>query len=223
MCDRFTLMVSASDLQDELDLGMIPEDYHPSYNVAPTQNVAVICDGRQKQIEFFRWGLIPSWAKDTVIGTRLINARAETIQAKPSFKSPFARRRNVILSSGFYEWPSRAGNKEPVYIYLNQQKVFAFAGLWEEWLSPEGSRIRSTTIITCPANDLIAPYHDRMPVILDKKSMWRWIDPNRSLPEAQQLLVPFPAGLMSLHPVSPEVNNLRNDHPGLIRPIPQLF
>lgn len=223
MCGRFTLILDPGDLQEELDLGGIPEEYKPRYNIAPTQDVAVVRDNKAKQVELFKWGLIPSWAKDTTIGTRLINARSETIQEKPSFKSPFARRRNLILTSGFYEWRMQGGTKMPVFIYLNAQKVFAFAALWEEWLSPDGNRILSTTIITCPANDLIGEFHDRMPVILDKKSMWKWIDPNRSLHEAQQLLAPYPADRMSLYTVSAEVNSPKSDHPGLIKPIPQLF
>ncbi len=223
MCGRFTLILDPGDLQEELDLGGIPDEYKPRYNIAPTQDVAVVRDNKIKQVEMFRWGLIPSWAKDTTIGTRLINARSETIQEKPSFKSPFARRRNIILTSGFYEWRIQGSLKEPVYIHLKEQKVFAFAALWEEWLSPDGNRIHSTTIITCPANDLIGDFHDRMPVILDKRAMWRWIDPNRSLHEAQQLLSPYPSEGMSFHPVSAEVNSPKNDHPGLIKPIPQLF
>ncbi len=227
MCGRFTLILDPGDLQDELDLGGIPEEYAPRYNIAPTQPVAVVREEKTRQVEMFHWGLIPSWAKDMAIGNKLINARSETLQEKPSFRSPFSKRRNLILSSGFYEWrqidqTGRQG-KEPLFIHLKDARAFAFAGLWEEWLSPEGERIHSTTIITCPANSLISDFHDRMPVILDKKNMWEWINPENSLPALQQLLIPFPSDQMDYHPVSMDVNSPRNDRPNLIEPMRKLF
>jgi len=220
MCGRFTLILDPGDLQDELDLGGIAEEYSPRYNIAPTQPVAVVRDAKARQVEMFRWGLIPSWAKDMAIGNKLINARSETLQEKPSFRSPFSKRRNLILSSGFYEWrPITQGGrqgKEPVFIHLKDARAFAFAGLWEEWLSPTGEKIHSTTIVTCASNPLIGEFHDRMPVILDKKAMWEWINPKLTPPSLQELMIPYPAEKMEYFPVSPMVNSPRIDRPDLI-------
>ncbi len=223
MCGRFTLVLEPGDLEDEFDLGGISEDYTPRYNIAPTQPVAVVRDAVKRNVEMFRWGLVPSWAKDISIGNKLINARAETLHEKPSFKQALSKRRNLILSSGFFEWRKTGTRKDPLFIKLHDQHAFAFAGLWEEWLSPEGEKVQSTTIITCAANPLIAEFHDRMPVILDRQQMWTWLNPALNVEQARQLLLPFDADQMEAYPVTPRVNSPLFDSPECIERVETLF
>lgn len=221
MCGRFVLILEPGDFEDDFDLGGIPESYLPRYNIAPTQPVAIVRNPIERKVEMFRWGLIPSWAKDMTIGSRLINARAESLAEKPSFRNALSRRRNVILTSGFYEWKpggtlANPKGKIPVFIHMKDNKPFAFAGLWEEWHSPEGETVRSTTIITTSSNSLISPFHDRMPVILDDAKRWQWLDPATSQKEALSLLAPYPAGEMTYYPVGTMVNNPSYDSPECI-------
>ena len=213
MCGRFTLTIEASDLQQEFGLEDIPVDWRPRYNIAPSQPVAVISNDQPKTIRMMRWGLIPSWAKDKSIGDRMINARAETLADKPSFKRAFSQQHCLILADGFYEWLREGGKKSavPYYFHLKTGRTFAFAGLWELWRS-ETENIYSCTIITCEANSLVAPIHDRMPVILDEKSRLSWLMPGK-ISEYQGLLKPFLAENMETFPVSPLVNNPANDAP----------
>jgi putative SOS response-associated peptidase YedK len=186
----------------------MPAQVISRYNIAPTQAVAVVRDREQKNVELFHWGLVPSWAKDTSIGSRLINARAETINEKPSFRTAFAKRRCLILADGFYEWQhSSGGRSQPYYFQLNPHKAFTFAGLWETWQTPEGAPLLSCTIITCAANARVAPVHDRMPVILDRQRMWSWLSPTALPADLQSLLVPFPTEYMTAYPVSPQINS----------------
>jgi putative SOS response-associated peptidase YedK len=223
MCGRFTLILEPGDLEDEFDLGGIPEGYIPRYNIAPSQPVAAVRDSDKRQVEFFHWGLIPSWAKDRSISSKMINARAETLHEKPSFKTALSKRRNLIFTTGFFEWRKTGSSKEPLLIRLQNQRAFAFAGLWEEWLSPEGERIQSTTIITCPANPLIAEFHDRMPVILDKSNMWTWLDQSLTIDETKKLLTPYDSALMEYYPVTSGVNSPSFESPECIIPQPRLF
>jgi putative SOS response-associated peptidase YedK len=221
MCGRFTITVNADTMQQELGLVGMPEHYQPRYNVAPSQPVAVVADGERRQGEWMRWGLIPSWAKDTAIGNRLINARAETLAEKPSFRSAFAKRRCLILADGFYEWQKGAGpdgRAQPYLFRLEDQKPFAFAGLWEFWRSPEGEEVRSCTIITCEANDCVAPVHHRMPVLLSGDNLWNWLSPEQP-GSLQKLLQPYPPELMARYPVSTRVNSPDFDLPALIEPV----
>jgi putative SOS response-associated peptidase YedK len=208
MCGRFTLILDPADLQDQLDLGNIPAEVFPRYNIAPTQPVAVVRDRDEKNIELFRWGLIPAWAKDVSIGNRMINARSETLSEKPSFRAAFARRRCLILADGFFEWQhSSKTHSQPYYFQLEPHKAFAFAGLWESWQPAEGAPLLSCTIITCAANARVAPLHDRMPVILEGERMWDWLSPSALPNDLQSLLVPYPAENMTSYPVSPRVNS----------------
>jgi putative SOS response-associated peptidase YedK len=226
MCGRFVLILDPGDFEDEFDLGGIPQSYLPRYNITPTQPVAVVRDPKSRKVEMFRWGLIPFWAKDASIGSRLINARAETLAEKPSFKYALAKRRNLILASGFYEWrpvdpltnPKSKG-KVPLFIHMKDNKPFVFAGLWEEWKSQDGEVIHSTTIITTNSNAMIAPFHERMPVILDNEKMHLWLDPTRKLDEIVSLLQPYPAEVMEYHPVSSVVNSPAYDNPICIKEI----
>jgi putative SOS response-associated peptidase YedK len=219
MCGRFTLFIPPGELVDEFDLDDLPSDYTPRYNIAPSQPVFIVRDSTSRIVEMYRWGLIPYWAKDPNIGYKMINSRAETVAEKPSFRNLIVNKRNIIFSTGFYEWMKIGSTKEPEFIHLKDERVFAFAGLWDEWLSPDGKKIRSTTIITCPANTLVVKYHDRMPVILDKENMWKWLDPTATPLQAQQMLLPFDPDRMISYPVSTLVNNPRVDTPELIQPI----
>lgn len=194
---------------------------HPSYNVAPTQEVAVVVqrDGRTS-LEGMRWGLIPFWAKDPSIGSRMINARAESIADKPAFKRSLRDRRCLVLADGFYEWQKSDGAKIPVYIRLKSGRPFAFAGLYDLWNPPSGGPIASCTIITTGPNDLMTPIHNRMPVILGKAEDRTWLD--AAIREPQQLLSllnPFPAGEMEAYRVSTLANSPRNNSPALIQPL----
>ncbi len=207
MCGRFTLIVDPVSLQEDLDLQEAPADLHLSGNIAPTMPVAVVKDAENRKVEMFRWGLIPSWAKDPAIGSRLINARAETLHEKPAFRSPFARQRCLILADGFYEWKKQPGGRpQPFHFKLETEKPFAFAGLWDIWQTPDGQKLPTCTIITCAANECVAPYHDRMPVIFDAGSMWGWLDYRQRIPELQSLLRPYPADQMIVQPASTAIN-----------------
>lgn len=228
MCGRFILILEPGDLEEELDLGGIPESYLPRYNIAPTQQVAAIRDGIERNVEMVKWGLIPRWAKDPSIGSRLINARSETLTEKPSFRNLLGTHRGLILSSGFYEWNKNPHpvykQKQPLLFTLTDEKVFAYAALWDEWKSPTGEIIPTTTIITTQANTLLESFHDRMPVILDKDSMWEWMRPELKIPSALGLLQQYPADKMGFYPVDSMVSNPRNDHPDCIkRTQPALF
>ena len=230
MCGRFTL-ASDSDAMNQMFFEFtVPVNLAPRYNISPTQDVAVIAntqietDGysEKRQVEFFHWGLIPSWAKDPKIGNRMINARSETLAEKPSFRSAYRRRRCLILADGYYEWKQIPGDrrKQPIYIRLQSQKPFVLAGLWETW-QPEGAvePIRSCTIITCPPNALLEKIHHRMPVILPQDAYSEWLGSEpKSADVLQPLLVPYVDAEMEAYPVSTFVNRPMNDSPECIAP-----
>lgn len=223
MCGRFTLALDLEGLRQSFPWLALPErDLRPRYNIAPTQPVAVVANNHPQQLDFFVWGLIPPWAKDPTIGSRLINARAETLAEKPAFRNAYRRRRCLILADGFYEWRKEAGtaHKTPMYIRLKSGEPFAFAGLWEVWNSPLGDVVLSCTIITTAANDLVATIHDRMPVILPREAYDRWLDPADQRPtELAPLLKPYPAEEMEAYAVSTQVNNSAYDGPECILPV----
>jgi putative SOS response-associated peptidase YedK len=212
MCGRFTLTLDPGELQESLNLGEITFDYMPRYNIAPTHPVAVVRDAQLRKVELFRWGLVPSWAKDISIGDRMINARSETLTEKPSFKNAFARRRCLILADGFYEWHRAPGAaKTPYYFRLKSGKPFAFAGLWEFWRSSEGDELRTCTIITCAANTLVAEHHERMPVILPLEVHYPWLAAQTPATNLVQLLAPYNPDEMTAFAVSKAVNSPEND------------
>jgi putative SOS response-associated peptidase YedK len=218
MCGRYTITIDAERVREDLGIVQMPADFTPRFNVAPTQPIAVVADADTRAAEWMRWGLIPSWAKDPSIGSKLINARAETVNEKPSFRAAFAKRRCLILADGFYEWQKGAGAKgrsQPYYFRREDGKPFAFAGLWEFWKSPEGEPIRSATIITTAANDLVRPVHERMPVMLSSDALWGWLE-GASESELLALLKPYPPEQMMRFPVSPMVNRPEYDRPDLI-------
>lgn len=222
MCGRFTLTADTEQLQRAFPDYTFPPQSAPRFNIAPTQPIlAVVNDGRNTA-DFFVWGLIPSWAKDPEIGNRLINARGETLAEKPSFRGSYKYKRCLIFADGFYEWKTETGTKvkTPYFIRLESGLPFAFAGLWDEWNSPDGSQIKSATIITTEPNALMAHLHDRMPVILPPYAYTQWIDPEPQKPGGlQQLLTPFVAERMTAHPVSTLVNSPANDLPEVIQPV----
>ncbi|MCZ6603891.1 MAG: SOS response-associated peptidase, partial [Alphaproteobacteria bacterium] len=198
MCGRYTLTTPSQAIVDLFALDPGP-NLAPRYNIAPTQAVfAVRLDpSGGREAAQLRWGLVPSWAKDPQIGNRMINARAETVREKPSFRSAFKGRRCLIAADGFYEWqkqkPGTKGGKQPYWITLADRGPFAFAGLWEHWTDGQGSKLETCTIVTCPANDLVAPIHPRMPVILGPQDHAQWLDPETAPDAAASLLRPYPA------------------------------
>jgi putative SOS response-associated peptidase YedK len=234
MCGRFSLAVDQKTLAETFTEFEIPAELGPRYNIAPSQPVAVVANNGQNKVEFFQWGLIPSWAKDPQIGQRMINARAETLAEKPSFKTAYKRRRCLVLADGFYEWritPSsppkgrgKGGAKTPMYIRLASGEPFAFAGLWESWRGAEDSTILSCTIITTTPNEFMAEIHNRMPVILPRSAYATWLDPvERNPDQLQELLKPYPAEQMTAYPVSRIVNSPQNDTPDCIIPVKGLI
>jgi len=228
MCGRVRLPTDFSDIKIQLrfdDLAAAP-NLRPSWNIAPTQQLlTTIRDPATgaRQPVMMRWGLIPSWAKDESIGARLFNARGETVHALNSFRGAWrAGRRCLVVTDGFYEWRKK-GDKQPFAIARAEGQLTVMAGLWEEWTSPAGERIRSCTIITTTANELIAPLHDRMPVVLAEDDWPAWLgEVPATEAELRALLKPFPAERMKLWPVSRDVGNWRNDGPHLVDPITTL-
>ncbi len=222
MCGRFTLTVDPGQLQEAFPWVEFPVDFPARYNIAPTQPVAVVPNDGKNRLDFFNWGLIPFWAKDPKIGYRLINARAESIAEKPSFRGSFKYKRCLILADGFYEWQTQPGTKTkiPMYIHMKDRSPFAFAGLWDNWHSDDGSEIRSCTIITTQPNELVEKIHNRMPVILPKDGYTDWIKEGENDPEVlKSLLQPYPGDEMAAFSVSTQVNSPQNDTPEVILPV----
>jgi len=221
MCGRFALTIDPADLQDAFPEFIFPAQAAARFNIAPTQPVLVLPNDASNKADFFVWGLIPSWAKDPEIGSRLINARAETLAEKPSFRSAYKYHRCLIFSDGFFEWQVRPSSqsKVPHFIRLKSGEPFVFAGLWEHWQSPDGSELKSTTIITTSPNELMASIHNRMPVILPRHAYMQWLDPlPRSPVEMNKLLSPYPAEEMEAYPISTLVNSPANDRPEVVLP-----
>jgi putative SOS response-associated peptidase YedK len=218
MCGRFALAARPEAVAALCGLPE-PPDLFARYNVAPTQLVAVVGDvGRGRRLALLRWGLIPSWAGADAGRTALINARAETVADKPSFRDALRHRRCLIPTSGFYEWAKDGGRRQPYLFRMKDGSPFALAGLWDVWDGPKG-RVPSCAVITTAANGLVAPVHDRMPVILPPEDFGTWLDPAVTDPaELLPLLKPFPAGLMEAVAVGPRVNSTRNDDPGCAEP-----
>ncbi len=221
MCGRFTLTLSPEELQAAFPFFDIPGDLPPSFNIAPSQPIPVVINDGGNRLDFYSWGLIPSWTKPDKVGKySLINARSETAAEKASFKNSFRRRRCVILADGFYEWSKSAAGKAktPYYITLKDHSAFVFAGLWEIWNSPEGDAVRTACILTTQPNAVVKPVHDRMPVILPRESISTWLDEDEVRPEALQgLMVPLSADLMQAYPVSTFVNSPKNNSPQCIQ------
>ena len=221
MCGRFTLWLQFGDLVKAFPGLTFPEFLPPRYNIAPTQDVAVVPNDGLEQVQLFRWGLVPFWAKDPSIGNRMINARAETVAEKPAYRAAYRRRRCLVLADGFYEWRKEPGSrtKTPMYIQLASGEPFAFAGLWEVW-RPDDTPLFTHTIITTEPNALLEPIHNRMPVILPREAYDRWLDPAEQRSGSfSDLLVPYPAEELAAYPVSTYVNSPGNDSPVCVEPL----
>jgi putative SOS response-associated peptidase YedK len=221
MCGRFTLTVNPAEVQETFSPYAFPQQFAPRFNIAPTQPVLAIPNDDQNTADFFVWGLIPMWAKDPTIGSRMINARGETLEEKPAFRGSLKYKRCLILADGFYEWKGAEGKKvkTPFFIHMKNRKPFAFAGLWDSWNSPDGSLVKSCTIITTEPNELTGIIHNRMPVILHPRDYAKWLDPSPQTPDhLKPLIKPFPADLMDAYPVSTLVNTPANDIPELVVP-----
>jgi putative SOS response-associated peptidase YedK len=219
MCGRFTLVSPFVAVTERFHAPAPRGDLRPRYNIAPGQDVLCVIRDGENRIETLRWGLIPFWAKDPAIGNRFINARAETLAEKPSFRNACARRRCLVVADGFFEWRPAGKRKVPVYIFLKSKKPFGFAGLYESWKDSGGKEIRTCTIITTDANDLVQPIHDRMPAILPEAAEDRWLDPGEGSSERYlSLLKPYPSAEMAAFDVTPIVNSVGHDAPDCITP-----
>ena len=221
MCGRYALYGPTSRKNREVIAFLDRElEFGGTYNAAPTQLLPVyrVSTEHGHELRLLRWGLIPFWAKDAAIGARMINARGETVAEKPAFRAAFSRRRCLVPMSGFYEWQRDAARKVPHFIHLLNSEVFAAAGLHEFWPGKDGAApVESFTIITTDANELVRPLHDRMPVILQEADYDAWLDPeNKDTGKLKGLLRPYPAGEMRAYPVSPRVNNAKNNDAELI-------
>lgn len=220
MCGRFTLITDIQTVGRTFNAS-VPASMQtaPRYNVAPTQDVVAVMNNGERHLEMLRWGLVPSWAKEESIGSRMINARSETLAEKSSFKKLLHNRRCVIVADGFYEWAQQPGTKSktPMYITLENHEPFAFAGLWDGWRTPSGQQLRTCTIITTEPNALMASIHNRMPALLLPDALNSWLDPEvQDEQELRHLLNPYPTELMVARPVSRLVNNPKYDSAELI-------
>jgi len=219
MCGRYTLKATPEVVADQFHFEEL-SDLKPRYNIAPSQLVAcvrVTSGSTTREGGMLRWGLIPSWAKDPAIGVKLINARAETVAEKPSFRKSFKQRRCLMLADGFYEWQKEGRVKQAYYIRLKSERPFAFAGLWDHWASADGKTIESCVLLTTDPNAVMAPIHNRMPVILNPDTYDDWLDPDpQDVVRLATLLGSYPAEEMVANPVSRLVNNPRFDDPRCI-------
>jgi len=229
MCGRFALRASLHQLIDQFLFTPGPDlTLKPRFNIAPTQPIMAVRYGNDdcpRELAAFHWGLVPSWANDPDMGARMINARSETVAAKPSFREAFRHRRCLIPADGYYEWQKEGRRKQPHFFHRADHQPFAFAGLWESWTDPQSGQSReSTTILTRAANDVTRPIHDRMPVILEVEDYERWLDPRLTDQDSLQSLVmsPGPEDL-AVDRVSMRVNSPRNDDEGCLEPPRELF
>ncbi|NNJ12275.1 SOS response-associated peptidase [Chloroflexales bacterium ZM16-3] len=220
MCGRYTLSATGGQVAERFDIADTPQ-LTPRYNIAPTQAVPLVRVGPEgRELALLRWGLVPSWAKDLAIGAKMINARSETVAEKPSFRAALRQRRCLILADGFYEWQAAPGGKQPFYFRVHAGAPFAMAGLWESWRGPDDVAVQTCTILTTRANPLLAPLHDRMPVILPPDEYRLWLDPDmREAGPLEHLFEPFPAEAMESYPVGKGVNRVANDSAALIAPL----
>ncbi len=224
MCGRYALIKLSAVLNHFPWIEQPPLFPEPKFNIAPSQSVAVVTNENDPPtVDFVRWGLVPSWAKDGSItaGSRMINARAETVAEKPAFKRLLKNQRCMIPADAFYEWKKNPGEKikTPYCFQLKDKRPFAFAGLFDTWRSPDGNQLRTCTIITTAANQLLEPFHNRMPVILKDEHCRRWVGPGE-LPRDNiaEILAPYPADEMTAVPVSSSVNSVKNQGPELMQP-----
>lgn len=218
MCGRFAVSITTDQIE-KLIPGISKLDIPKNFNVAPSQSIAALKQG-SNEIEFFHWGLIPFWAKDRSISYKMINARAETVHEKPSFKNALKKRRCIIPASGYYEWKKEDDGKQPYYIKPKNDDLFLFAGLWEKWTDKEsGEIVESATIITTDATEAIQDVHHRMPAMITKEHVDIWLKEDYQLDELQQLILPNSSIELEFHPVSKMVNKPLNNSPECLKPI----
>jgi len=220
MCGRYTLTATPEEIQQAFQLNSVPP-LEPRYNIAPTQPVPIITSEQRDVLTIVQWGLIPSWSKDASIASKLINARAETVDEKPSFRTSFKRRRCLIPADGFFEWKAgdKGEKKKPQFISVGDRELFAFAGLWDIWNSPHGDPVYTCTIITSEPNELIKSIHNRQAVILDKNQYSDWLADDTPLPALKDMLRPFAAERMKVYEISTLVNNATVDTPAILEPV----
>jgi len=223
MCGRFTLFASFEIILEEFDIQRSIEEifYEASYNIAPTQLVlSIINDGQINRMGYLKWGLIPSWAKDEKVASKLINARSETVDEKPSFKNSFNKRRCIIPMDSFYEWNREGKSKTPMRIKMKDDALFGVAGIWDSWKSSSGEVIHTCTILTTEPNELMKDIHDRMPVIIPKEQQSLWLNPhNHDKEQLKSLLIPYDSENMIAYEVSNQVNSPTNNSEELIHQI----
>ena len=220
MCGRYSLTADEKQINARFGARSMPSARTARYNIAPTQPVWALVHTEELQLVALRWGLIPSWAKDKAIGNRMINARAEGIAEKPSFRRALRTRRCLVLADGFYEWKKMGASTVPHYIRLKSGAPFGFAGVWERWSAPSGETIQSCAIITTTANTLMADIHHRMPVILPGEAEEHWLDPTVEDPQKMlPLLQPYTEAELEAYAVSTLVNSPRNDVAACIKPV----
>lgn len=221
MCGRFARKSNPRTLAKEFGVAEVPS-VEASYNIAPTHEILAVRQGDDgREMSLFKWGLVPSWAKDISVGARLINARAETVAEKPSFREAYKKRRCLVPADGFYEWQRREGKKQPYFFRMKDERPFGFAGLWERWEGEGGEVLDSCTILTTEANDVLRPVHDRMPVILHPEDYALWLEASeRERATLRELLRPYPAEEMTGYPVSTAVNSTRGRGAELIAEAP---
>ena len=219
MCGRFARSARPDVLIREFGVKKTLIDLGPAYNIAPGQDIIIVNNQGEKQLVTCGWGFIPSWAKDASSGYKMINARAETVAEKPTFKEAFLKHRCLVIADGFFEWQKDEKGKMPYYIHLKSGRPFGFAGLYDTWTSPEGGSICTCTIITTDANELLAQIHDRMPVIIPKNKEDLWLDPGMQDQDILRgMLRPYPTQEMEMYPVSPKVNSPKFNSADTIKP-----
>ncbi|MFW9975179.1 MAG: SOS response-associated peptidase [Candidatus Thorarchaeota archaeon] len=224
MCGRFALLTNAQALIQRFCIEEVIKRPEPRYNIAPTQNVAVVVQRETRQLTEMKWGLIPFWAKDVSIGNRMINARVETVAKKPAFRTALKNHRCLILSDGFYEWQKVGKIKIPTHIRLKSRDPFAFAGLFDYWKTKSGKILESCTIITTIPNELMSPIHNRMPLILNPEMEDTWLDPSsQDVDELISMLQPYDSNKMEAFEVSDFVNFPSNQGPLCIKPVDTPF
>ena len=223
MCGRYSLIADIGELRERFDFDGSELTHAPRYNIAPTQMALAVTNGSERRGSYMRRGLIPSWAKSASVGSRMINARAEMVAERPSFRTALQRRRCLVLADGFYEWKGKGSGKRPMRIVMASGEPFAFAGVWDAWRDPKGEVLRSCTIITTSANELLSPIHDRMPVILPRELESLWLDHDiQDYAALGGILTPYITDEMEAYEVSSLVNNPANDGPEMVVPVGQV-
>ncbi|HSM50694.1 MAG TPA: SOS response-associated peptidase [Thermoanaerobaculia bacterium] len=222
MCGRYTLSAPGDVVAESFGLAQAPV-LVPRFNIAPSQEVPIVRaapTGPRHELALVRWGLVPSWAREAAIGNRLINARAETVTEKPAFRDSFRRRRCLVVADGFYEWQTGGRRKQPWHFRRPDGTPIALAGLWARWPDPAGGDLETCAILTTEANEVVAPVHGRMPVLLDRAGAEVWLHGGAESARLASLLAPAPSGALVGYPVSPAVNDPRHDAPDCVLPLP---